>query len=179
MTEKFIKIVKRGYDNWYELEKMKKNLNLMNDNKNEFNIDNSLINSNLLEDYLKTHRLFMLYLGITNNLKEDEFQIYCYLKSEKTTPRKRTIKRISNYTDFYWNLQIPGLSFGPSDFFPFGKNREKFKQENKDKIIYPPEGKSFEDENTFFKVQAEFIEETLRTNQEQAKKLILQKYRKR
>ena len=38
---------------------------------------------------------------------------------------------------------------------------------------------NYGNDNTFLKVQAEFIDEALRTDQEQAKRLILQKYRKR
>ena len=61
-----------------------------------------------------------------------------------------------------------------------GKNRELFRIKNADNIIYPPEGKSFfSDPELFYKVQAEFIDEALRTDQEQAKRLILQKYRKK
>ncbi len=45
-----------------------------------------------------------------------------------------------------------------------------------DKIIYPPKGESFRNLDTFYRVQAEYVEESLRTNQEEAKVLVLQRY---
>ena len=116
---------------------------------------------------------------IKNKSQEDKYPIICYLKSKKLDSRERTVKKMSKYADLYWDLQAPGNSFGPSDFFAFGKNRERFNKENENNIIYPPDGQSFTDNNVLLKVQAEFIDEAIRTNQEQAKRLILQKYGKR
>ena len=77
------------------------------------------------------------------------------------------------------NLQQYGYSFGPSDKYSNGKNRERFRIENIDNIIYPPKGESFTNENVFFRIQSEFVEETLRTNQNEAKKKIIKKYGRR
>ena len=136
-------------------------------------------NIDLLICFLKEQQLFLRYMGIKNKSQEDKYPIICYLKSKELDSKERTVKRMSKYADLYWDLQAPGDSFGPSDFFAFGKNRERFNKENENDIIYPLDGESFTDDNTFLKVQAEFIDEALRTDQEQAKRLILQKYRKR
>ena len=168
MTEEFLKIIKQRYAAWQELENIK-SINSIDYNDN---ID-------LLIRFLKEQQLFLRYMGIKNKSQEDKYPIICYLKSKKLDSRERTVKRMSKYADLYWDLQAPGDSFGPSDFFAFGKNRERFNKENENDIIYPPDGQSFTDNNVLLKVQAEFIDEAIRTNQEQAKRLILQKYRKR
>lgn len=168
MTEEFLKIIKQRYAAWQELENIK-SINSIDYNDN---ID-------LLIRFLKEQQLFLRYMGIKNKSQEDKYPIICYLKSKELDSRERTVKRMSKYADLYWDLQAPGDSFGPSDFFAFGKNRERFNKENENDIIYPPDGQSFTDNNVLLKVQAEFIDEAIRTNQEQAKRLILQKYRKR
>ena len=168
MTEEFLKIIKQRYAAWQELENIK-SINSIDYNDN---ID-SLIR------FLKEQQLFLRYMGIKNKSQEDKYPIICYLKSKELDSRERAVKGMSKYADLYWDLQAPGDSFGPSDFFAFGKNRERFNKENENDIIYPLDGESFTDDNTFLKVQAEFIDEALRTDQEQAKRLILQKYRRR
>ena len=168
MTEEFLKIIKQRYATWQELENIK-SINLIDYNDN---ID-------LLIRFLKEQQLFLRYMGIKNKSQEDKYPIICYLKSKELDSRERTVKRMSKYADLYWDLQAPGDSFGPYDFFSFGKNRERFNKENENDIIYPPDGQSFTDNNVLLKVQAEFIDEAIRTNQEQAKRLIIQKYRKR
>ena len=168
MTEEFLKIIKQLYATWQELENIK-SINSIDYNDN---ID-SLIR------FLKEQQLFLRYMGIKNKSQEDKYPIICYLKSKELDSRERAVKGMSKYADLYWDLQAPGDSFGPSDFFAFGKNRERFNEENENDIIYPLDGESFTDDNTFLKVQAEFIDEALRTDQEQAKRLILQKYRRR
>ena len=168
MTEEFLKIIKQRYATWQELENIK-SINSIDYNDN---ID-SLIR------FLKEQQLFLRYMGIKNKSQEDKYPIICYLKSKELDSRERAVKGMSKYADLYWDLQAPGDSFGPSDFFAFGKNRERFNEENENDIIYPLDGESFTDDNTFLKVQAEFIDEALRTDQEQAKRLILQKYRRR
>ena len=168
MTEEFLKIIKQQYAAWQELENIK-SINSIDYNDN---ID-SLIR------FLKEQQLFLRYMGIKNKSQEDKYPIICYLKSKELDSRERAVKGMSKYADLYCNLQAPDDLFGPSDFFAFGKNRERFNKENENDIIYPLDGESFTDYNTFLKVQAEFIDEALRTDQEQAKRLILQKYRKR
>ena len=168
MTEEFLKIIKQRYAAWQELE------NIKSTNSIDYND-----NIDLLICFLKEQQLFLRYMGIKNKSQEDKYPIICYLKSKELDSKERTVKRMSKYADLYWDLQAPGDSFGPSDFFAFGKNRERFNKENENDIIYPLDGESFTDDNTFLKVQAEFIDEALRTDQEQAKRLILQKYRKR
>ena len=168
MTEEFLKIIKQRYAAWQELENIK-SINSIDYNDN---ID-SLIR------FLKEQQLFLRYMGIKNKSQEDKYPIICYLKSKELDSKERTVKGMSKYADLYWDLQAPGDSFGPSDFFAFGNNRERFNKENENDIIYPLDGESFTDDNTFLKVQAEFIDEALRTDQEQAKRLILQKYRRR
>lgn len=168
MTEEFLKIIKQRYAAWQELENIK-SINSIDYNDN----------IELLIRFLKEQQLFLRYMGIKNKSQEDKYPIICYLKSKELDSRERAVKGMSKYADLYWDLQTPGDSFGPSDFFVFGKNRERFNKENENDIIYPLDGESFTDDNTFLKVQAEFIDEALRTDQEQAKRLILQKYRKR
>lgn len=168
MTEEFLKIIKQRYAAWQELE------NIKSTNSIDYND-----NIDLLICFLKEQQLFLRYMGIKNKSQEDKYPIICYLKSKELDSRERAVKGMSKYADLYWDLQAPGDSFGPSDFFVFGKNRERFNKENENDIIYPLDGESFTDDNTFLKVQAEFIDEALRTDQEQAKRLILQKYRKR
>ena len=168
MTEEFMKIIKQRYAAWQELENIK-SINSIDYNDN----------IELLIRFLKEQQLFLKYMGIKNKSQEDKYPIICYLKSKELDSRERAVKGMSKYADLYWDLQAPGDSFGPSDFFAFGKNRERFNKENENDIIYPLDGENFTDDNTFLKVQAEFIDEALRTDQEQAKRLILQKYRRR
>ena len=204
MTEDFIRIVKEEYPSWRKLQeqyisdqnqiikKMNENIQriheLLKDEKvrefaecieyKEEKIMNYLEIDNSLYDFLK-HEMCN-YLFTEELLKDDNYPIYCYLRSHEPIINCITGKRISDYEDTYWNLQQPGYSFGPSDKKENGKNRELFRIKNADNIIYPPEGKSFfSDPELFYKVQAEFVGEAIRTDQEQAKRLILQKYRKR
>ncbi len=128
-----------------------------------------------LYDFLKNIMSFDIWSE--KALKEDQYPIYCFLQSEKPI-YTASDKKMSDFKDLYWNLQKAGYSFGPSDSKENGKNRERFRMKNIDNIIYPPEGESFMNSQTFYKVQAEYVEETLRTNQREAKTLIIQKYGK-
>lgn len=200
MTEDFINIVKEEYNSWCEREKEK----ISNENqiiKEEIEIQNKI--HRLLQD--EKVREFARYIGYDekkgynnlalnnslynflkkrmsciewekNILKYDKYPIYCFLKSEKPIYNRGSGKRLSGFDDLYWNLQRRGNSFGPSDFKANGKNREKFRIKNINNIIYPPENESFFDVETFYRIQTEFVEEALRTNQGEAKKLMLQKY---
>ena len=64
--------------------------------------------------------------------------------------------------------------FVVSNLSPFGISKNKFK--NKYDIIYAPEGKSFSDKDTFYDIQAEYVEEAIKTDQNSARKMILSKY---
>ena len=172
MTEEFLENIKREYMYWRNLKNIE-STNLINYNENTKGKRVSL------EDFLKEQHLFLSYIGMKYKSTEDKYPIYCYLKSEKTDTIKRITKKMSRYADLYWDLQTPGYSFSPSDFFSFGTNRERFRIENENNIIYPLDGQSFIEDNTILKIQAEFIEEALRTNQEDAKKLILQRYERK
>lgn len=116
--------------------------------------------------------------GLDERFKRDEYPIYGYLKSEKLMPKKRVARKMDKYADLYYDLQTPGVLIASSDKFLFGQKRKLFKMENKDSIIYVPEGKSFADPDIIFGIQAEFVEEPLKTDQNEAKKLLLSKYGK-
>ena len=115
MTEEFLKIIKQRYAAWQELE------NIKSTNSIDYND-----NIDLLICFLKEQQLFLRYMGIKNKSQEDKYPIICYLKSKELDSKERTVKRMSKYADLYWDLQAPGDSFGPSDFFAFGNNRERF-----------------------------------------------------
>lgn len=112
-------------------------------------------------------------------LKRDKYPIYCFIESRDPIYSARTGKRIANYHDIYWDLQRRGNSITCSDSNENGQKREKFRIKNVDNIIYPPEGESFTNSETFYRIQTEYVEEALKTNQANAKKLLLQKYGKR
>lgn len=110
------------------------------------------------------------------HLKHDEYPIYCFLKSQESIISARTGRRMCDYQDLYWNLNRPGYSTGPSDSKKDGKNREKFRIKNADKIVYLPEGDSYD---AFYRIQTDYVEEALKSDQATAKKMILQKYGKK
>lgn len=150
MTEDFIRIVKEEYPSWRKLQeqyisdqnqiikKMNENIQriheLLKDEKvrefaecieyKEEKIKNYLEIDNSLYDFLK-HEMCN-YLFTEELLKDDNYPIYCYLRSHEPIINCITGKRISDYEDTYWNLQQPGYSFGPSDKKENGKNRELF-----------------------------------------------------
>lgn len=203
MTEDFIEIVKEDFPSWSKRQEqkiIKKNQEIKEENDRIQKIHELLSDEKVKEfaEYIGyKEKQTIKYLVINNSLydfllnnmtlidwpdyilKKDKYPIYCFYKSQKPMTSIVTGKRLCDYTDLYINLQKPGYSFGPSDKYSKGNNRDKFRIENINNIIYPLEGESFADEKTFHRVQAEFVEEALRTNQEQAKKLILNKYRRR
>ncbi len=202
MTDDFIEIVKKEYTNWSENEKnrideenqrikekieiYKKIHQLLQDEKvKEFAdyigyVENKncgyISLKNTLEYFLRYY--MTKYTWSDKALKNDKYPIYCFYKSQDPLYSCHGNK-LCNYEDLYWNLQEKGYSFGPSDLTKDGKNREKFRIKNINNIIYPPEGESFVDANTFYRIQAEFVEEALRTDQATAKQLIIQKYGRR
>ncbi len=200
MTEDFIEIVTKEYEKWrkgqeeytkvvnkkIELEnkKIEKIQKLLQDKKvkefaEEIGYEERLPRKyltleNSLYDFLKNQMSSIEWSK--KELKQDKYPIYCFLKSVQPLYSTRTGKEINGYDDLYWNLQQCGYSFGPSDNKENGTKREEFIAKNIDNIIYPPKGKNFWDKETFYKVQTEFVEEALKTNQKEAKKLILAKY---
>lgn len=203
MTDDFIRIVKEEFLSWseeYEQYILEKNREIKEQNDRIKKIHELLIDEkvrefakyidykeketseyleihNSLYDYLKT--VMSRYMWPNDISKKDNYPIYCFYKSERPVISCVTGKRLCDFTDQYLNLQQYGNSFGPSDKCSNGKNRERFRIENIDKIIYPPKGESFTNENVFFRIQSEFVEETLRTDQNEAKKMILKKYGRR
>ena len=167
MTDKFINNVYKDLVFCYGEEEAKK---IINGNY-------MLYEKDPLVSLLKSYNWFM---ENANNIKDnidDKHIIYCYLNSSKPARGKATGVRLSYYDDNYLNLQIRGYSFAISDRFSFGKKRERFKLVHQSDIIYPPEGKSFlHDRNLFCAVQAEYIRESINTNQDNAKRLIISKY---
>lgn len=203
MTESFMKYVIDNFDIWYErrkeyikkenettkllIEKQNRIKELLQDEKvrlfaEEINYKEEKINRQYLKiedpllEFLKTSAKDILWTD--KELQKDEYPIYCFINSNDPIYSVRTHKRMNSYRDIYWNLQRPGKNIGPEDYSERGKNREYFKIKYQDNIIYPPKGKSFKDNDTFYLVQSEYVKEALNTNQEHAKKLILTKYGK-
>ena len=200
MTDDFISIVKAEYNSWREREKArisKENQKI----KVEIEIWNKIhrllqaekvrefaryigYEEGKVYNYLTLHdslcdflRKYMTNIEWPENiLKYDKYPIYCFYRSETSIYSVVSGKRMCGFDDLYWNLQRPGYSFGPSDSKVNGKNREIFRIKNTNSIIYPPESESFANLETFYRIQTEFVEESLRTNQGEAKKLMLQKY---
>ena len=200
MTDDFISIVKAEYNSWREREKARiskenqkikveieiwnKIHRMLQDEKvrefakyigyEEEKVYNYLTLHDSLYDFL---RKYMTNIEWPENiLKYDKYPIYCFYKSETPIYSVVSGKRMCGFDDLYWNLQRPGYSFGPSDSKENGRNREIYRINNANNIIYPPEGESFENLDTFYRIQTEFVEKSLRTNQGEAKKLMLQKY---
>jgi len=201
MTEKFIRLVKEEYKDWaitqekhineknHEIElkiiEWERIHSLLQDEKvkefakainyiEKISPPKLLTLENSLYDFIKRYMSSIEWSK--KELEQDKYPIYCFLKSQEPIYSARTGAKICGFKDLYWNLQQPGYSFGPSDSTINGKNREAFKKKNIENIIYAPEGESFGNKEAFYKVQTEFVEETLKTNQGEAKKLILAKY---
>ncbi len=137
-----------------------------------------LYRANLSEDCNEYDRYISFYLNYI--LENDKYPIFCYLGSETPIVSPITGKKYRNYSDRYWSLQRSGYSFVVSDESEDGKNREEFRNKYADSIIYPPEGLNFLDCPWLFRrIRAEFTDEALRTNQGEAKKLVLEKYGRR
>ena len=200
MTDDFISIVKAEYNSWREREKVRiskenqkikvemeiwnKIHRLLQDEKvrefaeyigyEEEKVCNYLTLHDSLYDFL---RKYMTNIEWPENiLKYDKYPIYCFYRSETPSYRGVSGKIMCGFDDLYWNLQRPGYSFGPSDSMVNGQNREIFRIKNTNNIIYPPKSESFANLETFYRIQTEFVEESLRTNQGEAKKLLLLKY---
>ena len=105
-------------------------------------------------------------------LKSDKYLIYCYISSIAHS------RGLPEYTDRYCSLQYWNKHFYVNDYVEWGKRRERFKNKNEDSIIYDPYDNNW-NRWTFSNIQTEFVEEALKTNQENAKKLILSKYGKK
>ena len=159
MTDEFINIVRDEYETW------------RNDVADYFKKQNSKVEfDNSLRAYLKNCMSDWIY----EDLDDDKYPIYCYVGFKKPL-LYNMVGRKNVYQDIYWSLQSKGLVVAaPTDNVFNGNRREEFKKTHD--IIYAPKGKSFYDYDTFYGIQAEYIEEALRTNQEEAKKLILSKY---
>ena len=199
MTEEFMKIVKKHFE-------FHKNLHADVVRMQKTSLDNQIERYNTIHELLKDEKVREFadlisykekpvteeYIGpfytmkdfliqnmtgfewTLDDLKKDKYPIYCYVGLKQPIV-KNLIGKKASYYDIYWSLQRKGLVFAsPNDLECYGTNREEFKKTHD--IIYTPEGKSFYDSNTFYEVQAEYVEEALRTNQEEAKKLILSKY---
>ena len=201
MTEDFIRVVKEEYEWWAKEQK-----NYINEENRKIKLEadkwekiHSLLQNQKVREFAK-HINYIEKLSppkpltLENSmydfikrrmshidwpkkvLEQDEYPIYCFIRSQKPVYSARTGTRMCDFEDLYWNLQQPGYSFGPSDYEEGGTNREEFRKKNTKNIIYPLKGESFANEETFYKVQTEFVEEALRTNQSEAKKLIIAKY---
>lgn len=153
MTEEFMKYIKNNFDAWRK-EKLRQNI---------------ILESPLYE-FLR--EVMSKYNWSEEDLIKDKYPLYCFIDFRVLACKDNYI-----YEDNYWSLQQADFTFGPVDNKKEGtKNREKFIMNNSDKIIYAPYGKSFKDKDTFYDIQSEYVEEALKTNQKNARKLILSKY---
>ena len=113
------------------------------------------------------------------DLENDKYQVLCYVGfnifSFVYERWSQNLVLNLSYKDIYWSLQNRELVlYQPTDIDEKGKNREKFRKTHN--IIYAPEGKDFYDKETFYDIQAEYVDMALKEGQEKAKSMILSKY---
>ena len=198
MTDYYFKYVMREYPLWYEEHKndiVEKNeqIRIKNENikKLSFLLQDAMVSefaktigykleepsnyldeADLLNIFLQKHFSFYDY----RKVKRDKYPIFCYIGFEKIDFGRIGIY----YEDLYINLQQYKSNFIIGDKRENGKNREGFINKNIDNIIYAPEGESFNDRETYYRIKTEFFREALRTNsQEEAHKMLVQKYGRR
>lgn len=129
-----------------------------------------------LSEYLKRQHYDLPNLDLNYLLSVDKYPIFCYVRSYE--PRRSVVTRkfLNRYDDLYYSIEFPGRGYLASDYTQVEINRKKFKE--KYDIIYIPGGITFQNQDLLYDIQAEYVEEAIKTNQETAKRLILSKYGK-
>ena len=134
---------------------------------------------NALRDFLSINMDSIIW--DREELENDKYQVLCYIGfnifSFVYDYQNENTELNLNYSDIYWSLQNRKLVlYQPTDYNEYDKNRDIFKKTHD--IIYAPKGKDFLDRETFYSMQAEYVDMALKEGQQAAKNMILTKYGK-
>ncbi len=188
MTDKFMKYVKNNFEDWKKIEEERVK-------KHNAELQKKIDIHNRIHELLKEKDVeeFSKLIGYEEKKVYGEFEnndnlLFKFLRNHENCP-KWTMEELMkdkylvlcnmfNVAEInaYCSLQDPLNHFWIGDNKKCDNKWEKFIESNKDKIIYAPNGKIFLYFGNVYSVQAEYVEEALKTNQENAKKLILSKY---